>query len=57
MAAWCLLDRLRRSPVPKSAVDTAIEDAVGQHVCRCSGYVRYHRAIREVILDTPGLST
>lgn len=55
MAAYCLLDRLRRSPVPKSAVDAAIEEAVGQHVCRCSGYVRYHRAIREVILDTPGL--
>jgi aerobic-type carbon monoxide dehydrogenase small subunit (CoxS/CutS family) len=57
MAAYCLLDRLQRSPVPKSAVDAAIEDAVGQHICRCSGYVRYHRAIREVILDTPGLAT
>jgi aerobic-type carbon monoxide dehydrogenase small subunit (CoxS/CutS family) len=57
MAAYCLLDRLRRSPIPKSTVDAAIEDAVGQHICRCSGYVRYHRAIREVILDTPGLTT
>ncbi len=57
MAAYCLLDRLQRSPIPKSAVDAAIEDAVGQHICRCSGYVRYHRAIREVILDTPGLAT
>jgi aerobic-type carbon monoxide dehydrogenase small subunit (CoxS/CutS family) len=57
MAAYCLLDRLRRSPIPKSAVDAAIEAAVGQHICRCSGYVRYHRAIREVILDTPGLAT
>jgi aerobic-type carbon monoxide dehydrogenase small subunit (CoxS/CutS family) len=57
MAAYCLLDRLQRSPIPKSAVDAAIEHAVGQHICRCSGYVRYHRAIREVILDTPGLAT
>jgi aerobic-type carbon monoxide dehydrogenase small subunit (CoxS/CutS family) len=56
MGAYCLLDRLRRSPIPTSAVDAAIEDAVGQHICRCSGYVRYHRAIREVILDTPGLT-
>ena len=56
MAAYCLLDRLKHSPIPKSAVDAAIEDAVGQHICRCTGYVRYHRAIREVILDTPGLA-
>ncbi len=57
MAAYCLLDRLRRSPIPNSAVDAAIENAVGKHVCRCSGYVRYHRAIREVVLATPGLTT
>ena len=52
MASFCLLDRLRRSPVPREAVDDAIFDAVGQHVCRCTGYVRYHRAIRQVILET-----
>ena len=55
MASYCLLDRLRRSPVPKADVDDAIQDAVGQHVCRCTGYVRYYRAIRQVILATPGL--
>lgn len=57
MAAYCLLDRLRRSPVPRADVDAAIEDAVGQHICRCTGYVRYHRAIRQVVLATPGLTT
>ena len=57
MAAYCLLDCLQRSPIPSSTVDAAIEDAVGKHVCRCSGYVRYHRAIREVVLATPGLTT
>jgi aerobic-type carbon monoxide dehydrogenase small subunit (CoxS/CutS family) len=57
MASFCLLDRLRRSPVPESDVDAAIEDAVGQHVCRCTGYVRYHRAIRQVVLATPDLTT
>jgi len=55
MASYCLLDKLRRSPVPRAAVDAAIEDAVGQHICRCTGYVRYHRAIRQTILATPGL--
>ena len=57
MASFCLLDRLRRSPIPKADVDAAIHEAVGQHVCRCTGYVRYHRAIRQVILETPGLAT
>lgn len=56
MAAYCLLDRLKRSPIPKGTVDEVIQEAVGQHICRCTGYVRYHRAIREVILDTPGLA-
>jgi aerobic-type carbon monoxide dehydrogenase small subunit (CoxS/CutS family) len=55
MASYCLLDKLKRSPIPESAVDAAIEAAVGQHICRCTGYVRYHRAIRQVILATPGL--
>jgi aerobic-type carbon monoxide dehydrogenase small subunit (CoxS/CutS family) len=55
MASYCLLDRLARSPIPRAAVDDAIQEAVGQHICRCTGYVRYHRAIRQVILATPGL--
>ena len=55
MASYCLLDKLKRSPVPKDSLDDAILAAVGQHVCRCTGYVRYYSAIREVILSTPGL--
>lgn len=55
MASYCLLDKLARSPVPEEKIDDAIHEAVGQHVCRCTGYVRYHRAIRQVILATPGL--
>jgi aerobic-type carbon monoxide dehydrogenase small subunit (CoxS/CutS family) len=57
MGSYALLDRLKRQPIPRDAVDAAIEDAVGQHVCRCTGYVRYHRAIKQVLLDTPGLVT
>jgi aerobic-type carbon monoxide dehydrogenase small subunit (CoxS/CutS family) len=55
MASYALLDRLRRQPIPRTSVDAVIEESVGQHICRCTGYVRYHRAIREVVLDTPGL--
>lgn len=55
MASYALLDKLNRQPIPRDAIDAAIEDAVGQHVCRCTGYVRYHRAIKQVLLDTPGV--
>ncbi len=57
MASYALLDSLKRQPIPAEKVDEAIEDAVGQHVCRCTGYVRYHKAIRQVIEETPGLVT
>ena len=57
MASYALIDRLKRQPVPRDAVDAAIEDAVGQHICRCTGYVRYHKAIRQVLLEAPGLVT
>lgn len=57
MASYCLLDRLRQKPIAKSDVEKVIQEAVGEHVCRCTGYVRYHNAIRQVILETPGLTT
>ncbi len=55
MAADILLDRLRLSPVPREEIDAAIAEACGAHICRCTGYVRYYQAIRDVILSTPGL--
>lgn len=55
MAGEVLLQQLRVSPIPASQVDQAIRSAVGAHICRCTGYVRYHAAIRKVILSTPGL--
>lgn len=55
MAGRVLLDRLARSPVARSQLDRTILDAIGLHVCRCTGYIRYFEAIRRVILATPGL--
>jgi len=55
MAGEVLLQQLKVSPIPASQVDEAIMNAVGSHICRCTGYVRYHAAIRKVILSTPGL--
>ena len=55
MAAEVMLRRLRESPIRKSEVDAQIQTDCGAHICRCTGYVRYHQAIRKVILATPGL--
>jgi len=55
MGAILLLDQLKAAPVTRDRVDRAIAESLGDHVCRCTGYVKYYAAIREVILETPGL--
>jgi len=55
MAASMLLERLRLAPVPADRLDAAIADACGAHVCRCTGYVRYHEALRALALSEQGL--
>ncbi len=55
MATTMLIERLRVAPVQKDQLDKVIEDAVGQHICRCTGYARYDAAIRAVILAEKGL--
>jgi aerobic-type carbon monoxide dehydrogenase small subunit (CoxS/CutS family) len=57
MAALVLLDRLKRAPVAKAALDAEIELTCGAHVCRCTGYRRYHEAIRSVVAARRGLTT
>jgi aerobic-type carbon monoxide dehydrogenase small subunit (CoxS/CutS family) len=56
MGAVLLMDQLKAAPIPKDQVDRAIAESLGDHVCRCTGYVRYYAAIKEVILKTPGLT-
>jgi aerobic-type carbon monoxide dehydrogenase small subunit (CoxS/CutS family) len=54
IAAKIFLDGLRVAPIPHDRLDQAIETAIGSHICRCSGYVRYYQAIRklaEAMLD------
>lgn len=55
MATTMLIERLRAQPIKKDQLDAAIEDAVGQHICRCTGYARYYAAIRAVVLAEKGL--
>jgi aerobic-type carbon monoxide dehydrogenase small subunit (CoxS/CutS family) len=54
IAATIFLDGLRVAGIPRDRLDQAIETAIGSHICRCSGYVRYYQAVRklaEAMLD------
>jgi aerobic-type carbon monoxide dehydrogenase small subunit (CoxS/CutS family) len=54
-AATVLLEQLKREPVERAQLEQRIEAALGEHICRCTGYVRYYEAVRDVALGTPGL--
>jgi len=49
-----LLERLQSAPIQRAAVEDTILDALDGHLCRCTGYVKYHEAVRDVILADPG---
>ena len=48
-----LLERLERKRVPRADLEKTIGEALDGHLCRCTGYVRYHEAVRDVILADP----
>lgn len=54
-AATVLLETLAKAPIAKDDVDQVILDTLNPHLCRCTGYVRYHEATKALILRTPGL--
>jgi aerobic-type carbon monoxide dehydrogenase small subunit (CoxS/CutS family) len=45
-----LLERLAKTPVASADLDKTVADALDGHLCRCTGYVKYHEAVRDVIL-------
>jgi len=51
-----LVEELAKSPIARAEVETKIEEALGDHVCRCTGYVRYYQAMRDLILSDPRLT-
>jgi aerobic-type carbon monoxide dehydrogenase small subunit (CoxS/CutS family) len=55
IGASLLMDQLRLSPIKVEQLDQLILESVGDHICRCTGYSRYYSAIKEVIINTPGL--
>jgi len=50
-----LLEELKRNPVARQDLERIIHSALDRHLCRCTGYVRYYEAVRDVVLATPGL--
>ncbi len=52
----CLLEDLGHTPVARDAVEQRIEAALGDHICRCTGYVRYYEVVRDLILANPKLT-
>jgi aerobic-type carbon monoxide dehydrogenase small subunit (CoxS/CutS family) len=48
-----LLDRLAKTPIARADVESTIVEALDGHLCRCTGYVKYHEAVRDVILADP----
>jgi aerobic-type carbon monoxide dehydrogenase small subunit (CoxS/CutS family) len=48
-----LLERLARMPVARADLEETIAQALDGHLCRCTGYVKYHQAIRDVVLAEP----
>jgi aerobic-type carbon monoxide dehydrogenase small subunit (CoxS/CutS family) len=48
-----LLERLARAPIARADLEKTIGEALDGHLCRCTGYVKYHEAVRDVILADP----
>ena len=49
-----LLERLAKKPVARAELEKTIAEALDGHLCRCTGYIKYHEAVRDVILADPG---
>jgi len=45
-----LLERLAKKPVARADLEKTIAEALDGHLCRCTGYIKYHEAVRDVIL-------
>ncbi|VVE85348.1 (2Fe-2S)-binding protein [Pandoraea sputorum] len=53
-AATVLIERLKRTPIARADLEAAITEGLNDQICRCTGYVRYYEAVRDVVLKTPG---
>jgi aerobic-type carbon monoxide dehydrogenase small subunit (CoxS/CutS family) len=49
-----LLERLARAPIARVELEAVIAEALDGHLCRCTGYVKYHEAVRDTVLANAG---
>jgi aerobic-type carbon monoxide dehydrogenase small subunit (CoxS/CutS family) len=49
-----LLERLAKKPVARADLEKTIAEALNGHLCRCTGYIKYYEAVRDVILADSG---
>jgi aerobic-type carbon monoxide dehydrogenase small subunit (CoxS/CutS family) len=49
-----LLERLAKKSVARADLEKTIAEALDGHLCRCTGYIKYHEAVRDVILADAG---
>jgi aerobic-type carbon monoxide dehydrogenase small subunit (CoxS/CutS family) len=48
-----LLERLAKAPIARADLEKIIAEALDGHLCRCTGYVKYNEAVRDMILADP----
>jgi aerobic-type carbon monoxide dehydrogenase small subunit (CoxS/CutS family) len=48
-----LLERLAKAPIARPDLEKTIAEALDGHLCRCTGYVKYNEAVRDVVLADP----
>ena len=48
-----LLERLAKTPIARADLEKTIAEALDGHLFRCTGYVKYHEALSDVILSDP----
>ena len=49
IAATVLVERLAKAPIRAADVEQVVGEALQPHLCRCTGYVRYYNAARDVV--------
>jgi len=42
-----------KSRAPRADLEKTIAEALDGHLCRCTGYIKYHEAVRNLILADP----
>jgi aerobic-type carbon monoxide dehydrogenase small subunit (CoxS/CutS family) len=47
------LESLAKNKVARANLESAIAAALDGHLCRCTGYIKYHQAVRDVVLANP----